>query len=58
MDNLIQLVAESFARHGIDALPVSDEKPSTPGKAPILPQGPEVLPRHDFRKSLVEDPAP
>ena len=58
MESLIQLVAESFARHGIDSLPVSDYKPAETGPRPALPEGPEILPLHDFRKALVEDPAP
>lgn len=58
MENLIQLVADSFARHGLEALPASDRNQVDPGTKPALPQSLDSLPQHDFRKSLVEDPAP
>ena len=57
MESLIQLVADSFARHGVDALPASGQFVD-PGLKPVLPQSPENLPPHDFRKSPTEDPAP
>ena len=58
MENLIQLVAESFARHGLEALPADDRKLVEPGTKPALPQSPESLPQHSFGKSPAEDPAP
>lgn len=58
MENLIQLVAESFVRHGLEALPATDRNQVEPGTKPALPQSLESLPQHSFAKSLVEDPAP
>lgn len=58
MENLIQLVADSFARHGLEALPADDRNLVEPGAKPALPQSLDSLPQHDFRKSLAEDPAP
>jgi hypothetical protein len=49
MESLIQLVAESFARHGIEcptaALPMSE--------SPIPPAAPQpaALPEHNYRKT-------
>lgn len=58
MENLIQLVADSFARHGLEALPATDRNQVEPGTKPALPQSLESLPQHDFRKSPSGDPSP
>ena len=58
MENLIQLVADSFARYGLEALPATDRSQVGPGNKPALPQSIESLPQHRFAKSPVEDPAP
>ena len=56
MENLIQLVADAFARHGLEALPADDRNLVEPAKP--APQSLDSLPQHDFRKSPVGDPAP
>lgn len=58
MEHLIQLVADSFARHGLEALPANDRNLVEPGAKPALPQPLDFLPQHNFGKSPVEDPAP
>ncbi len=58
MENLMQLVADSFARHGLEALPATDRNLVEPGTKPALLQSLDSLPQHDFRKSPAEDPAP
>ena len=62
MEGLIELVAASFARHGIECpADVSQSvgpvptKPAIPRAEPILTT---ALPEHNFRKSLQGDPAP
>jgi hypothetical protein len=61
MEELIALVAASFARHGIECTPrdASSESPAGPlnGQA-MQPAEPTALPEHNFRKSLQGDPAP
>jgi hypothetical protein len=69
MEDLIELVAASFARHGIEC-PTGDHQrverwapspvPETPGHATrvIEPTLTSALPEHNFRKSLQGDPAP
>ena len=62
MEGLIELVAASFARHGIEcpadnsqlARPVPTAQAIRPAE-PILAT---ALPEHNFRKSLQGDPAP
>ena len=69
MESLIELVAASFARHGIDC-PVKDLRSAQlisaasveamPGTA-VRPNEavlPAVLPEHNFRKGQASDPAP
>lgn len=64
MEGLIELVAASFARHGIEC--PADDSPSTgpvptkPAQAirPAEPILTAALPEHNFRKSLQGDPAP
>jgi hypothetical protein len=67
MEELIELVAASFVRHGIEcpadnqsverraSLPVQAERNSA--IATSLAE-PTALPEHNFRKSLQGDPAP
>jgi hypothetical protein len=58
MEVLIRLVADSFARHGIEALPVTGQQPSEPSQRLAVPQLLEVLPEHNYRKSPPPDPIP
>ena len=51
MEGLIELVAASFARHGIDS-PVRD---SAPRSCPPEPTPPTALPEHSFRKKSDDD---
>jgi len=64
MEGLIELVAASFARHGIQC-PADDSQlagpvPTQPAQAirPAAPILTTALPEHNFRKSLQGDPAP
>jgi hypothetical protein len=64
MEGLIELVAASFARHGIEC-PAPDSKSAwgretSPAQADrsSSPVEPTALPEHNFRKSLQGDPAP
>jgi hypothetical protein len=64
MEGLIELVAASFARHGIEC-PTGDSQPARPvptmSAQSIRPAEPTLttaLPEHNFRKSLQGDPAP
>jgi hypothetical protein len=66
MEKLIELVAASFVRHGIE-VPAADShlaqtklaqtKPA-PAVRPAEPTLSTALPEHNFRKSLQGDPAP
>ncbi len=49
MEDLIQLVAETFARHGIECPTVASQtvKSVRPAEAPV----PAVLPEHNYRQS-------
>ena len=49
MDSLIQLVAETFARHGIECPTVDPQTVESvrPAEAPV----PAVLPEHNYRQS-------
>jgi hypothetical protein len=54
MEGLIELVAASFARHGIES-PAADLSASRPSSAPGILQAvpsiePAALPEHSFRK--------
>jgi len=64
MEGLMELVAASFARHGIQC-PADDSQlagpvPTQPAQAirPAEPLLTTSLPDHNFRKSLQGDPAP
>ena len=57
MEDLIALVAASFARYGIEC-PADDGKVvEKPASSPV-PADPPALPEHNFRKGLQPDPAP
>jgi len=49
MEDLIQLVAETFARHGIECPTVEPQTGESvrPAEAPV----PAVLPEHNYRQS-------
>ncbi len=61
MEDLLALVAASFARYGIECPAtdtdndgkVVDKRASSP-----VPADPTALPEHNFRKNLQGDPAP
>ena len=66
MEDLMELVAASFARHGIEC-PAGDSqlierRTSSPVRIETAALGcspePTALPEHNFRKSLQGDPAP
>ncbi len=50
MENLFQLVADSFARHGIES--TAQEEPATPAIRPAEPILPTELPDHNYRKKV------
>ncbi len=56
MEGLIQLVAESFARHGIECPTAEPQTPESvrPAEAPL----PAALPEHSYRKGPEADLAP
>ena len=59
MEGLMQLVAESFARHGIDVSPASDPKPADPTTRALAETVlPAALPEHNYRKGSTPDPTP
>lgn len=49
MEGLFQLVAESFARHGIERLPAEPKPaaPRPPAEAPL----PAIIAEHNYRQS-------
>ena len=56
MEDLIELVAASFIRHGIEC-PATDSAASQRIRpTELIP--PTALPEHSFRKKLEGDPAP
>jgi len=59
MESLIELVASSLARHGIECPDGHSQKWVTaPVKAAVEPSVPTALPEHNYRKILDGDPAP
>jgi len=63
MEGLIELVAASFARHGIrcpgdSAMARSVVSEQAVTKRPAEPSPISALPEHNFLKSLQGDPAP
>jgi hypothetical protein len=57
MDGLIQLVAASFVRHGLESPPVGDSLTSQTVR-PAEPTLTAAFPEHNYRKSNESDPAP
>ncbi len=60
MEDLIEIVAASFARHGInftDAAARAAERTNEPAPA-SMPAETTALPEHNFRRILEGDPAP
>jgi hypothetical protein len=65
MEELIELVAASLARHGVEC-PAEDAKfvwgratsSATPDPDRRAQSEPTALPEHNFRKNLQGDPAP
>ena len=55
MEDLIQLVAASFVRHGIEC-PAGDSE-AAPKIRPTEPTPPTALPEHSFRKKPEADVA-
>lgn len=57
MEALIQLVAATFIRHGIESLAAAD-----PLTSQVIPPAevtlPTALPEHNYRRSTESDPAP
>jgi hypothetical protein len=61
MEGLIQLVAESFARHGVECpggTPQKGEPQIIELLRPVEGSLPAVLPEHNYRKKAEVDPAP
>jgi len=57
MEDLIELVAASFARHGIEC-PTDDRQAVENQASAPVEADPTALPEHNFRKNLQGDPAP
>jgi len=57
MEGLIQLVAASFIRNGIES-PTEAESLTSPATRPAEPILTTALPEHNYRKSAQSDPAP
>ena len=57
MEGLIQLVAASFARHGIES-PAPGDSPVSQANRPAEPTLTTALPEHSYRKGSQSDPAP
>ena len=57
MEGLIQLVAASFVRHGIEC-PAEADSLTSPAVRPAEPNLPMALPEHNYRKKLEGDAAP
>ncbi|MGD0211682.1 MAG: hypothetical protein ABSB87_00530 [Terriglobales bacterium] len=59
MEELIELVAASFARHGIECPTDAPKGKIVDTRASSAVQAdPIALPEHNFRKGLQPDPAP
>ena len=64
MEDLIELVAASFARHGIDCRPTdsrladSRSLPDSKGVDKREPDLATALPEHNYRKIVQGDPSP
>jgi len=57
MEGLIQLVAASFIRHGIES-PTPGDSPASQAIRPAEPTLTAALPEHNYRKGSQSDPAP
>jgi hypothetical protein len=58
MEGLFRLVAESFARHGLDVAPANDVQPAE-SAAPMLETPLTIaLPEHNYRQRANSDPVP
>jgi hypothetical protein len=57
MEGLIQLVAASFIRHGIES-PAAGDSLTSQTIRPAEPTLTTALPEHNYRKSTQSDPAP
>jgi len=57
MEGLIQLVAASFIRHGIES-PSETDSLTSPATRPAEPTLTTALPEHNYRKNTQSDPAP
>jgi hypothetical protein len=58
MEDLMELVAASFARHGIECdSPLAGSVQPRTAQAAHAPE-PSTLPEHNYRKRLQGDPAP
>jgi hypothetical protein len=57
MEDLMNLVAASFARHGIECQVGDPQLVERRASSPVQAE-PTALPEHNFRKSLQGDPAP
>jgi len=59
MEDLMELVAASFARHGIECPAIDsrlvEKRVPTPARSVLEPT---AIPDHNYRKSLQGDPAP
>jgi len=63
MEDLIRLVSDCFARHGLEPLPARDPQPGESVPALAAAPLPEALPEHNFRdhnygKTSPPDPVP
>jgi hypothetical protein len=63
MEDLIRLVSDCLARHGLEPLPASDPQPGDTAPALAAAPFPEALPEHNFRdrnygKTSPPDPVP
>ena len=63
MESLHEIVAASFARHGIECPDGVSRLVGQPAPAPVQPAtgplaGPTALAEHSYRKLLEGDPAP
>jgi hypothetical protein len=58
MEGLFRIVAESFARHGIEVAPAIDVQPAESVKP--VPEAPLTIafPEHNYRQSSKLDPVP
>lgn len=57
MEDLIRLVSECLARHGLEPLPARDPQPAESAPALTAAPLPEALPEHNYRKNSPPDPS-